>query len=116
MLIFIVLAIFIVGISLTCVSAQKISVKPKYDEYTNETVGEYTVQTMKWGGTSVGGFGVWLYKNGQLVDKNSYQSRAYFCMDGEWKWSEWANGEGSSAYHKYPVSNGVEISEVEVKF
>lgn len=88
---------------------------PEFDTKVTKTVGEYRLEAEKWRGSSVGGFGVWLYKNGQLVDKDSYLSRAYFYMDGEWKWSEWGNGEGAN-YHKYPVSNGVEIKEVEVKF
>ncbi|MBR3113057.1 MAG: hypothetical protein IKH29_05015 [Methanobrevibacter sp.] len=87
----------------------------EFDTKVSKTVGEYTVEAEKWRGGTVGGFGVWLYKNGQLVDKDSYLSRAYFCMNGEWKWSEWGNGEGAS-YHKYPVSNDVEIQEIEVKF
>lgn len=88
---------------------------PEFDTKITKTVGEYTVEAEKWEGTSVGGFGVWLYKNGQLVDKDSYLSRAYFYMDGEWKWSEWGNGQGAN-YHKYPVGKGVEIQEIEVKF
>lgn len=72
---------------------------------------------MKWQGSTVGGFGVWLYKNGQQVSKESYSSRAYFYMDGEWKWSEWdIRGSGSNSYHKYPVSTGVLIEKVEVRF
>lgn len=115
-LILIILAVFIVGVSVGAASAQKVTLTPKYDEYVNKSVGEYTVQTMKWKGTTVGGFGVWLYKNGQLVDKDDYASRAYFCMDGKWKWSDWDNGEDQATYHKYPVSTGVEIKEVEVEF
>lgn len=87
----------------------------EFDTKVSKTVGEYRVVAEKWEGASVGGFGVWLYKNGELVDKDSYMSRAYFCMDGEWKWSEWGNGQGAN-YHKYSVSNGVEIQEIEVKF
>ncbi|MBR6992559.1 hypothetical protein [Methanobrevibacter sp.] len=87
----------------------------EFDTKVSKTVGEYTVEAEKWRGETVGGFGVWLYKNGQLVDKDSYLSRAYFYMDGEWKWSEWGNGEDAN-YHKYPVSNDVEIQEIEVKF
>ena len=87
----------------------------EFDKKFTKSVGEYTVEAEKWKGGSVGGFGVWLYKNGQLVDKDSYLSRAYFYMDGEWKWSDWGNGQGAN-YHKYPVSNGVEIKEIEVKF
>ena len=89
---------------------------PEFDTKYTESVGEYTVEAEKWKGTSVGGFGVSLYKNGQLVDQDSYLSRAYFYMDGKWKWSEWGNGEDNAAYHKYPVSNNVKIQKVEVKF
>ena len=88
---------------------------PEFDRVYTGTAGGYTVQAEKWKGGTVGGFGVWLYKNGQLVDKDSYLSRAYFYMNGEWKWSDWGNGQGAN-YHKYPVSNGVEIKEIEVKF
>ena len=89
---------------------------PEFDTKYTKTVGEYTVEAEKWQGTAVGGFGVWLYKNGELVYKDSYLTRAYFYMDGEWKWSDWGNGEDDGTYHKYPVSNDVEIQKVEVKF
>ena len=88
---------------------------PEFDKTYSATAGEYTVKASKWMGSSVGGFDVYLYKNGQQVNKDSYMSRAYFYMDGEWKWSDWGNGQGTN-YHKYPVSNGVEIKEIEVKF
>ena len=90
---------------------------PKFDTLYTKTAGEYTVEAQKWMGGSVGGFEVHLYKNGNPVNKDSYLTRAYFCMNGEWKWSEWGNGEdGYDGYHRYPVSNGVEIQEIEVKF
>lgn len=89
----------------------------EFDKKYTETAGEYSVEAEKWMGGSVGGFYVHLYKNGASVDKDSYLTRAYFCMDGEWKWSDWGNGEdGYEGYHRYPVSNGVEIQKVEVKF
>lgn len=89
----------------------------EFDKKYTETAGEYTMEAEKWMGGSVGGFEVHLYKNGKAVDKDSYLTRAYFYMDGEWKWSDWGNGEdGYEGYHRYPVSNGVEIQEVEVKF
>lgn len=90
---------------------------PQFDTRYTKTAGEYTVEAEKWMGGSVGGFEVHLYKNGNPVNKDSYLSRAYFYMNGEWKWSEWGNGEdGYEGYHRYPVSNGVEIQEIEVKF
>ena len=89
---------------------------PEFDRTYTETAGEYTVEAVKWMGTSVGGFEVSLYKNGEPVYKDSYLSRAYFYMDGEWKWSEWGNGEDDGGNHKYPVGNDVEIQKVEVKF
>lgn len=98
------------------VSKNVVSLVPEFDKYTRKNVGEYTVEVTKWRGETVGGFGVYLYKNGELVDKNSYQSRAYFNMDGEWKWSYWDNGDQEATYHKYGVSSDVEIAEVEVMF
>ncbi len=90
---------------------------PQFDTKYTKTAGEYTVEAEKWMGESVGGFEVHLYKNGNPINKDSYLTRAYFCMNGEWKWSEWGNGEdGYEGYHRYPVSNGVEIQEIEVKF
>ena len=90
---------------------------PEFDKTYTATAGEYKVEATKWMGGSVGGFEVHLYKNGNPVNKESYLTRAYFYMDGEWKWSEWGNGEnGYDGYHRYPVSNGVEIQKVEVKF
>jgi hypothetical protein len=90
---------------------------PEFDKTYTGTSGEYRVEASKWMGGSVGGFDIHLYKNGQSVNKDSYLTRAYFYMDGEWKWSEWGNGEdGYEGYHRYPVSNGVEIQKIEVKF
>lgn len=90
---------------------------PEFDTKYTKTAGEYTVEAQKWRGGSVGGFEVHLYKNGDPVYKDSYMTRAYFYMDGEWKWSDWGNGEdGYEGYHRYPVSSGVEIKEVEVTF
>ena len=88
---------------------------PEFDKTYTKSAGEYTVKASKCMGSSVGGFDVYLYKNGKEVYKDSYMSRAYFYMDGEWKWSDWGNGQGAE-HHKYPVSNGVKIQKVEVKF
>ena len=100
------------------VTPDTISVElPAFDTVYTKTVGEYSVEAQKWMGGSVGGFEVHLYKNGAPVDKDSYLTRAYFYMDGEWKWSDWGNGEDCyEGYHRYPVSQGVEIQEIEVKF
>ena len=87
-----------------------------FDEYVKKDVGEYTVEAYKWTGPSLGGLGVWVYKNGKLIDRYSYSSRAYFWKDGEWKWSEWDSGDVDSVYHKYHVSPNVKIQKVEVMF
>lgn len=98
-------------------SQHTISVVPEFDKTVKKADGEYTVEATKWRGGSVGGFEVSLYKNGQLMDRNSYQSRAYFNDGSGWKWSNWDYGEESGAtLHKYPVSNTVEIKDVEVNF
>lgn len=89
----------------------------KFDTKVTKTVGEYTLEAQKWRGTSAGGFEVSLSKNGQQMDRYSYQSRAYFNDGSGWKWSNWDYGETEGAtLHKYPVSNDVEIQEVEVTF
>ena len=52
-----------------------------------------------------------------LPSSETYQVGDVEDMDGEWKWSDWGNGEdGYEGYHRYPVSQGVEIQEIEVKF
>ena len=86
-----------------------------YDERVSQNVGEYKVEAMKWRGTTVGGLGVWVYKNGQMLDKSAYSSRGYICKDGQWKWTNWDDGEEGAVYHKYPVSNDVLIQTVEVQ-
>ena len=86
-----------------------------YDERVSQNIGEYKIEAMKWKGTGVGGLGVWVYKSGQLIDKSFYSSRGYICMNGQWKWTQWDNGEEGATYHKYPVSNDVEIQKVEVQ-
>ena len=97
-------------------SKRTVTLEPKDNVRVSKTVGEYKVEAMTWKGATVGGLGVWVYKNGQLVDKSSYSSRGHFYMDGQWKWSEWDDGEDSSTYHEYPVSNDVNIDKVEVRF
>ena len=98
-------------------SPHTLSVVPEFDRDVKKSDGQYTVEATKWMGGSVGGFEVSLYKNGQLMDRSSYQSRAYFNDGSGWKWSNWDDGEVDGAtFHKYPVSKGVEIREVEVMF
>ena len=97
-------------------SQQTVTLEPKDDVRVSKTVGEYKVEAMTWKGTTVGGLGVWVYKNGQLIDKNSYSSRGYFYSNGVGKWSEWGHGEESATYHKYPVSSDIVIDKVEVRF
>ncbi len=101
----------------TASSPHTLSVVPEFDVDVKKSDGPYTVEATKWMGGSVGGFEVSLYKDGQLMDRDSYQSRAYFNNGSGWKWSNWDNGEVDAAtFHKYPVSRSVEIREVEVRF
>ena len=89
----------------------------EFDTEVSKTAGEYTVKAQKWRGSSAGGFQVSLSKNGQQMDRYSYQSRAYFDDGSGWKWSNWDAGEVDGAtLHKYPVSNDVQIQKVEVRF
>lgn len=88
----------------------------EYDKNIASGSGEYKGEAIKWRGTSIGGLGVSLYKNGQLMNKNDYLSRGYIYMDGQWKWTEWSHGEVDAMYHKYNVGNDVQIQKVEISY
>lgn len=88
----------------------------EYDKNIASGSGEYKGEAIKWRGTSIGGLGVSLYKNGQLMNKNDYLSRGYAYVDGQWKWTEWSHGEVDAMYHKYNVGNDVQIQKVEISY
>ena len=106
----------------------KITVKPKpkyktvrihtmYDKYINKYVGNYKVQTYKWKGFSINGLGIFLYKNGKLLNRYNFQSKVHHAFNGNWKWSSWSYGtQGANAYHKFSLSKGVAVGDVIVKF
>ena len=54
-------------------SPHSITVVSEMDKTVKKTVGDYTLEVYKWGGSNaVGGLDITLYKNGQCMDKYSY--------------------------------------------
>ena len=96
---------------------KKVTIKSKYNKYVTKKVGKYKVQVYKWKGYRLGGLNIYLFKNGKYVKRSAFVTRAYFKMNGRWRWSSWSHASsGYTTYHHYPVSNNVKITKVQVKF
>lgn len=96
---------------------KKLTFNSKYNKYVTKKVGKYKVQVYKWKGYRLGGLRIYLIKNGKYVKRTSFATRAYFKMNGKWKWSRWSHASsGFVSYHHYDVSNNVKITKVQVKF
>lgn len=88
----------------------------KYNRHVTKYVGKYKIQVYKWKGYSLGGLRIYVTKNGNYVKRGAFLTRAYFKMNGKWKWSRWSHAaSGYPRYHHYGVSNGVKITKVQVK-
>lgn len=96
---------------------KKLTFNSKYNKYVTKKVGKYKVQVYKWKGYRLGGLRIYLIKNSKYVKRTSFATRAYFKMDGRWKWSPWSHASsGFPSYHHYDVSSNVKITKVQVKF
>lgn len=96
---------------------KKLTFNSKYNKYVTKKVGKYKIQVYKWKGYSLGGLRIYIIKNGKYLKRTSFSTRAYFKMNGKWRWSSWSHAsEGFPSYHHYDVSNSVKITKVQVKF
>lgn len=96
---------------------KKVTLKSKYNKYVTKKVGKYKIQVYKWKGYMLGGLNIYLTKYGKYVKSSAFLTRAYFKMNGKWRWSRWSHASsGYTTYHHYAVSNGVKITKVQVKF
>ncbi|WP_298523492.1 hypothetical protein [uncultured Methanobrevibacter sp.] len=96
---------------------KKVTLKSKYNKYVTKKVGKYKIQVYKWKGYMLGGLNIYLTKYGKYVKSSAFLTRAYFKMNGKWRWSSWSHASsGYTFYHHYAVSNGVKITKVQVKF
>lgn len=88
----------------------------KYNRHVTKYVGKYKVQVYKWKGYRLGGLRIYVTKNGNYVKRGAFLTRAYFKMNGKWKWSRWSHAaSGYPMYHHYGVSKNVKITKVQVK-
>ena len=96
---------------------KKVTLYSKYNRYVTKKVGKYKIQVYKWKGYRLGGLRIYVMKNGKYVKRNAFITRAYFKMNGKWRWSRWSHASsGYPFYHHYNVSTGVKITKVQVKF
>ena len=96
---------------------KKLTFNSKYDKYVTKKVGKYKIQVYKWKGYRLGGLRIYITKNGKYLKRTAFLTRAYFKMNGKWKWSNWSHAsQGYPHYHHYPVDSGVKITKVQVKF
>lgn len=95
-----------------------VNLYPKNSRYVTKWYGKYKIQVYKWMGRSIGGLEVFLLKYGKYnVKSKSFLTRAYFKMNGRWRWSSWSHATSSfQLKHHYPVSRGVLIYRVQVLF
>lgn len=96
---------------------KKVSITSKYNKYVTKKVGKYKIKVYKWKGYRLGGLRIYLTKNGKYVKSSKFVTRAYFKMNGKWRWASWSHASrGYVLYHHYPVSSDVKITKVQVKF
>lgn len=96
---------------------KKVTLNSKYNKYVTKKVGKYKIQVYKWKGYRLGGLNIYLTKNGKYVKSSSFSTRAYYKMNGKWRWSSWSHASsGYESYHHYPVDSDVKITKVQVKF
>lgn len=96
---------------------KKVTLNSKYNKYVTKKVGKYKIKVYKWKGYRLGGLNIYLTKNGKYVKSSSFSTRAYYKMNGKWRWSSWSHASrGYESYHHYPVDSDVKITKVQVKF
>ena len=116
LVLFVVLAIFIVGMTLGGVSAKKATLKTKNNKYVTKHNGKYKIQTFKWKSGTYQEIDVFVYKNGKMLNKNKYKSKYYYKQGGKWKSMPWRHGSVDCTYHKYHTDKKIKVGKVKVKF
>ncbi|MBQ2652946.1 MAG: hypothetical protein IJF83_05275 [Methanobrevibacter sp.] len=88
----------------------------KNNRHVTKHVGKYKIQVYKWTGYRLGGLRIYVTQNGKYVKRNAFITRAYYKVNGKWRWSRWSHASsGYPNYHHYGVSSDVKISKVQVK-
>lgn len=77
--------------------------------------GKYRIETYKFK-HSMTTVCIMLYKNGKIYKYGQYLTKIHYKKNGKWQWSGWGVGSKEAMYHKYFVSNSIQVGDVKVKF
>lgn len=116
LILFLVLAIFVVGMTMGCATSKTVTLKTKKDKYVTKKKGKYTVETFKWKSGTYQELDIFVYKNGKMLNKNKFKSKYYYKYNGKWKSMPWRHGSVDCTYHKYHTDKSVKIGKVKVRY
>lgn len=114
----IVLAIFVIGMTMSGVSAKTVTFKSK-DKWQTKKVGKYKIKTRTWKIQSYA-WGTYydvdinVYKNGKQLSSSKYLSKYKYTQNGKSKWTKWRHGKVNHSYHRYSTPNKVSTIKVRV--
>lgn len=116
LILFLVLVIFVVGMTMGCATSKTLTLKTKKDKYVTKKSGKHKAEVLKWKSATYQEVDIFLYKNSKMVNKYKYQSKVYYKKNGKWKSTGWHKSPSDSTYHKYFFDKNVKIGKVKVKF
>ena len=111
----VVLAIFIVGMTMSCATAKTVTINTKQNKYVTKKVGKYKIQTFKWKSGTYQEVDIFVYKNGKMLKYNKYSSKFHYKYKGKSGYTKWSHGWVDCTYHKYQMDKGVKVSTVKVR-
>ena len=61
---------------------------------------------------------VYVYKDGNMLNRKDYSVRFNYNEAGVWKWTQWSHGTQAAVYYKIAdsISNDIKVGNVQVKF
>ncbi|WP_305557740.1 hypothetical protein [Methanobrevibacter sp. V74] len=92
-----------------------IKVAVKNNKYVTKYSGKYKIKTYQKETPKGFKLKIYVYKNGKIVNPDNYLSKVHFKNKGQWKWSNWDDGEDELTYHDYWYYKSVKTDKVMVK-
>ena len=114
-ILFVILVIFVVGMTMSCTTAKTVTIKTKQNKYVTKKVGKYKIQTFKWKAGLYQEVDIFVYKNGNMLKKAKYSSQYYYKYKGKSGYTKWRHGGVDCTYHKYQIDKGVKVGNVKVR-
>ena len=118
---FFVLTVFVVGMSISGVTAKTMEIKTKWNNYKTKSKGKYTFEVYKYKTPSYYScnyqeIDVWGYKKGKRMSRYKFKSKIHYKYQGRWRWSKWSHGDADSTYHQYITGLEIKVDKVMVKY